>query len=104
MLKEETKGIVPCNYSGDPSDVTEVFWNKGPTQSTAKNLVHLLVGGSRNAQGRFNITDDWSLVIDGVEREDHGRYYCEVVKLGSIISNTSGVLVQGMVIFQILSI
>ena len=58
--------------------------------------------GKRSGQaydgGRFNITDDYSLVIHDVSVEDGGRYICSVadLKTGQVFRNYTNVAVTGM--------
>ena len=48
-------------------------------------------------EGRFNISEDYSLVIEDVEIEDEGRYFCEAsdTKTGRNSLNYSDVTVFG---------
>lgn len=49
-------------------------------------------------EGRFNITNDYSLLIHNVSVEDEGRYICNVadLKIGRVFSNYTNVAVIGM--------
>ena len=62
-----------------------VFWNKGTSALTARNLVALdlsVNGGAITGQGYdkglYNITPDFSLIINRVKVGDEGRFFCEV--------------------------
>nr|XP_054760777.1 obscurin-like protein 1 [Lytechinus pictus] len=73
-------GILQCRVRGEP---LAVFWEKGPDLASATNLVswHPFTGGIRVPSygiGKYNLTEDFSLVIHDVEDDDAGRYICRL--------------------------
>nr|XP_054760767.1 uncharacterized protein LOC129267043 [Lytechinus pictus] len=73
-------GILQCRVRGEP---LAVFWEKGPNLASATKLVswHPSTGGIRVPPygiGKYNITEDFSLVIHDVEDDDAGRYTCRL--------------------------
>ncbi|XP_041469932.1 uncharacterized protein LOC121419542 [Lytechinus variegatus] len=73
-------GILHCRFRGEP---LAVYWEKGPDLASATKLVswHPPTGGIRVQSygiGKYNLTEDFSLVIHDVEDNDAGRYICIV--------------------------
>ena len=100
-LQKGTEGVIPCKIE---DAVYAVYWSKGSTASTAKTIVmldnHFNAGqrvGAGYDEGRFNISEDFSLVIEDVQVADEGRYFCEGSdsKTGRNFLNHSDVSVYG---------
>nr|XP_054760999.1 uncharacterized protein LOC129267303 [Lytechinus pictus] len=95
QLINGSSGILPCQYN---HDVYEIYWvyENGHNESEGDTLVHLDMYfdiGSRSGkgvdEGRFNISDDFSLLIDPVMMQDAGRYSCIVSDIASGVSYKS---------------
>ena len=100
-LKEGSEAELKCEYE---RDALAVFWKYGFDYQTADRVVILDLqnqkgekSGPGYASGRFDITDEFSLVIVEVRVEDEGRYYCEVSdnELGVVFRNHTDVKVGG---------
>ena len=100
-LKEGSRGELVCNYQ---RDAIAVYWKKGNTSSTAVYIVILdnkynkgQRSGPGYVDGRFDISDNYTLVINDVMIKDEGRYFCEVSDddLGKLIRNYTDVQVTG---------
>ena len=81
-LERGSHRSIPCSY-GWPVD--SVTWSKGDAHSNIVDLVSLsLTNGNMARSGwgydgdRFNISDDYSLVLKDVMIWDGGRYFCTV--------------------------
>ena len=77
-----------------------MFWKFGDDYQTADRVVILDLQNQKGVRsgpgydsGRFNITDEFSLVISEVRVVDEGRYYCEVSDnlLGVVFRNHTDV-------------
>ena len=84
-LEKGIAGILPCKLNVRPKVVT---WKKGTTYSSAKILVAIdkyhnvgKISGPGYEEGLFNITADYSLVIDNVNIADDGQYFCELLEV-----------------------
>ncbi|XP_030833494.1 uncharacterized protein LOC105446464 isoform X2 [Strongylocentrotus purpuratus] len=93
--------ILPCHYT---QSVYGIYWTKqnGHSEPGGDTLVHLdtyFHVGSRCGrgveEGRFNISDDLSLIINPVKMHDGGRYSCKVsdITSGMTYSNDTDVTV-----------
>ena len=100
-LKEGSRGELICNYQ---RDALAVYWKKGHSSSTAVHVIILDLeynkgqrSGPGYEDGRFNMTDNYTLVINDVMIKDEGRYFCEVSDddLGKLIRNYTDVHVIG---------
>ena len=76
------RASLPCTY---PNEISVVIWYKGPATTNEGKLIFLNVAngmrdgvGYGNGDGRFNISDDYALIIENVTTEDEGRYICLV--------------------------
>ena len=91
-----SRGSLPCRYV---DDIFAVYWRK-KTDAGVTDLVILDNKGQRTNltdDDRFNVTDDFSLIIDGVKAGDEGEYICEVLDFatGTISRNETTVTVVG---------
>ena len=107
--KEGSRGELICNYQ---RDALAVYWKKGNTSSTAVYVVILDLeynkgrrSGPGFVEGRFDMTDNYTLVINDVMVKDEGRYFCEVSdhESGTLYRNYTDVQVIGKLSFRILS-
>eukprot|EP00057_Strongylocentrotus_purpuratus_P006280 XP_011660754.1 PREDICTED: uncharacterized protein LOC105436663 [Strongylocentrotus purpuratus] len=93
------EGLLKCAYE---RKAYAVYW-KFLSDSSSINLLvvldqHYQVGersGPGYDEGRFNITNDYSLLIHDVSVEDEGRYICEVsdFETGQVLRNYTNVTV-----------
>ena len=73
---------LPCGYD---LEVKTVYWRKGNSSADSKRITTLYNNGSIigppgfDTSWRFNVTSNYSLVINGVRLEDEGLYFCQVV-------------------------
>ena len=90
-----------CNYQ---PDALAVYWKKGNTSNTAVYVVILDLqknkgrrSGTGYEEGRFDMTDNYTLVINDVMIKDEGRYFCQVSddESGTLIRNYTDVQVIG---------
>ena len=90
-----------CDYA---HDVQTMYWSKQNQSGYFERIVTLenyLNNGSRTGlgyeTGRFEVTNNFSLVINNVKYEDEGRYLCEVldVATGHVFGNHTDVTVTG---------
>ncbi|XP_041469929.1 uncharacterized protein LOC121419540 [Lytechinus variegatus] len=83
-------GVLQCRFRGEP---LAVFWLKGPDLASETNLVTWYppprgVTVPAYATGRYNLTEDFSLVVHDVEDDDAGRYICTLSDFrGFILTN-----------------
>ena len=79
-VERGTTGVMPCRVDGE---IFSAFWRKGSTFSQATELVTYMNPGQRFGpgydEGKFNMSDDLSLIIHDVQITDEGRYYCAIV-------------------------
>ncbi|XP_063960354.1 uncharacterized protein LOC135155388 isoform X2 [Lytechinus pictus] len=89
QLLNGSSAILPCQYN---HDVYEIYWvyHNGHDESGGDTIVHLDMYfhiGSRCGkgfeEGRFNISDDFSLLIEPVMMQDGGLYSCIVTDIAS---------------------
>ena len=101
ILKEGSRGELICNYE---REALAVYWKKGNTSSTAVHVVILDLeynkgqrSGPGYEDGRFDMTDNYTLIINDVMIKDGGRYFCEVSddESGTLIRNYTDVQVIG---------
>ena len=82
---------LPCGYD---HEVNTVFWRKENSSAVdAEQIATLYSNGSRIGHPgfdtrRFDITSNYSLVINDVRLEDEGLYFCQV--LDSALDETFG--------------
>ena len=98
-MKEGSTAELKCEYE---RDALAVFWKYGYDYQTAVHVVILDLQNQKGERsgpgydtGRFNITDEFALVISEVKIEYEGRYYCEVSDniLGAVFRNHTDVAV-----------
>ncbi|XP_030834643.1 uncharacterized protein LOC105439723 [Strongylocentrotus purpuratus] len=80
-------GMLQCRFNGAP---LAVFWLKGADLTTGTNLVTWyppprVVSGSGYVSGKYNLTEDFSLVIHNVTDDDAGRYICRISNFNGFI-------------------
>ena len=101
VLEKGSTGLLPCKYERKVSAVT---WTKGPSSSEAELLLiydtfksKWRKWGPGYEDGYYNITSNYSLVINSARIENNDRYYCEVSDLesGFPIMNRTDVIVFG---------
>ncbi|XP_063960524.1 uncharacterized protein LOC135155467 [Lytechinus pictus] len=89
QLLNGSSAILPCQYN---HDVYEIYWvyQNGHDESGGDTIVKLDVyfdigkrSGKGFEEGRFNISDDFSLLIEPVMMQDYGRYSCIVSDIAS---------------------
>ncbi|XP_063961088.1 uncharacterized protein LOC129268034 [Lytechinus pictus] len=89
QLLNGSRAILPCQYH---HAVYEMYWvyNNGHKEPGGDTLVYLDMyfnigkrSGKGVDEGRFNISDDFSLLIEPVVMQDGGRYSCIVSDLAS---------------------
>ncbi|XP_063960358.1 uncharacterized protein LOC129267303 isoform X1 [Lytechinus pictus] len=84
-----SSAILPCQYHHDAYDIYWVYLNdhKESGGDTLALLDMYFNTGKRSGkgvdEGRFNISDDFSLFIEPVMMQDGGRYSCIVSDLAS---------------------
>ena len=87
-LIQGSRGVLPCEYN---RSAFAVYWKTGGELIVFLDIYYAdgSRGGLGYTSGRFNITDDYSLVIKDVAVEDEGRYTCEVSDflLGTVFRN-----------------
>ena len=101
------EGHVHCK---NQSEVKVVFWNKGDTASTVRNLAILDLedNGSKSGKGyedgSHDIAANFSLVIKSPTSEDGGRYFCEVIESKSemLFLNSTFVNIHGNLYYMLL--
>ena len=105
-LRKGTTGRLPCHVDGK---VNAVSWSKGTNYLTAAKLVILdmLIGqraGPDYYRGFYNISDDFSLVINEVQVANEGRYFCEMSDFDTdgLIFNETKVNIIGKVSYTTL--
>ncbi|XP_063961086.1 uncharacterized protein LOC135155550 [Lytechinus pictus] len=88
LLINGSSAILPCQYH---HDVYEIYWvQQNGHEPRGDTLVHLDIyfdTGKRSGkgvdEGRFNTSDDFSLLIEPVIIQDYGRYSCIVSDIAS---------------------
>ena len=104
-LEEGSRAELLCDYQ---RDAIAVYWKKGNTSSTAVYVIILDLqynkgqrSGPGYEEGRFYMTDNYTLIIEEVRVDDEGRYFCEVSDdlLGKIFRNYTDVAVVGTLSF-----
>ena len=100
-LKAGTEASLPCKVT---TKVNAVFWSRG-SDSSRRSVVALIL--HENVHDRiwpvedkvsFNISEDFSLIINNVSVEKEGQYICEVEVSATrtMLSNSTIVSVYGM--------
>ena len=99
ILQKGTHGELPCRV-GIPAAV--VFWYKGPTFWTSQLIIILSVqteekGGDGYSSRQYDVTKNFSLVINKVNIEDNDKFFCEISELdtGHNFHNSTSVVVLG---------
>ncbi|XP_041472541.1 uncharacterized protein LOC121421807 [Lytechinus variegatus] len=89
QLLNGSRAILPCQYNYAVYGIYWVYQN-GHEEPAGDTLVHLDTyfdigkrSGKGVDEGRFNISDDYSLLIDPVMMKDGGRYSCIVSDIAS---------------------
>ena len=80
-----TRGVLPCNLDRD-REIVFVHWYKGLTFSGVIIVYEYLDGdwekkGPGYESGSYNITNNISLIINSVGKEDNDQFTCEIVYL-----------------------
>ena len=75
-----------CEVSGNPPPA--VYWNKDTSQ---------ILMFPRQNHGRFSVTDDGTLIIKPVRKEDAGVYMCQALSAGGNAIATAKISVKGEV-------
>ena len=82
VLELGSRASLPCSY---PNEISVVIWYKGDVTTTEGKLVFLNVengersgDGYADGAGRFDLTDDYALIIENVTTEDEGKFICQV--------------------------
>ena len=100
-LQKGATGLLPCKYNDDVSAVT---WSKGPAIIGADLLLVYdtflqtwRTWGPGYDSGLYNVTNEFSLVINTAAIENNDRYFCEVldVATGRPFSNHTDVTIFG---------
>ena len=83
ILQKGATGVLPCKYNDEASDIT---WTKGPQIHDAALLLVYDVSrgywrrwGPGYDSGLYNVTNEFSLVINTAAIENDDRYFCEVL-------------------------
>ncbi|XP_071510272.1 roundabout homolog 2-like, partial [Diadema antillarum] len=101
VLQYGDRATLKCQYE---EAVNAVYWLKGDTYADAELLVLLDLfqeisdrKGPGYDQGWYNISEDYSLVINSTRIQDRGKHFCAVLDLttGSLLSNSTYVEVVG---------
>ncbi|XP_071494162.1 uncharacterized protein [Diadema antillarum] len=89
------QGKLQCKFHGAPQSVT---WRKGNTFSSSSTLVlwhENVIDGESYRAGLLTLDANYSLVINRVDEDDAGRYYCNVTDYrGILIGNFTDVSVK----------
>ncbi|XP_072166082.1 uncharacterized protein [Diadema setosum] len=95
VLQRGLQGKLMCEFHGTPQSVT---WRKGNTFSSSSTLVlwhENVVDGESYRAGLVTLDANYSLVINRVDEDDAGRYYCNVTDYrGILIGNYTDVSVR----------
>ena len=79
------KGLLRCSYERKPYVVYWIFTNESSSSNLLVALHQYILVGERSGpgydEGRFNITNDYSLLIHDVSVKDEGKYTCKVADL-----------------------
>ena len=83
----KTRGVLPCNLDRD-REIAYAFWYKGVTFTGRLIIYNYRDGvweklGPGYESGSYNITENFSLIINSVSLEDNDQFTCEIVYLGA---------------------
>lgn len=73
-----------CSVHGNPPP--NVFWNKDTGQ---------ILMFPRQDYGRFSVTDDGTLIIEPVRKEDQGEYVCQALNVAGTAFAKARITVKG---------
>ena len=101
VLQKGERGMLPCRVGREVATVT---WSRGPELPTAAvlTILQFLNGkvfktGQGYADGLYDITDDFTLIINESTIDHIGNYFCEILDpdSGRPIANNTNVIVFG---------
>ena len=83
----KTRGVLPCNLDRD-REIAYAFWYKEVTHTERLIIYNNRDGvweklGPGYESGSYNITENFSLIINSVSLEDDDQFTCEIVYLGA---------------------
>ena len=93
--------MLPCKYN---DEVSEITWTKGPQiHDAAFLLVYEVLRGNWRIwgpgydSGLYNVTNEFSLVINTIAIENTDRYFCEVRDMATrtLFNNHTDVTIFG---------
>ena len=98
-----------CPEFRSGENIYGVYWYKGESidDQSKVRLVSRFLGKVFPGKDRFNMTSDFSLIIQGVVQSDEGRYLCEVApidsgnRVGDVHINVIGMFLNGKVFFLV---
>ena len=85
FLQMKTRGVLPCNLDRD-REIAYLLWYKGVTVTEDLIIYNYRDGvweklGPGYESGSYNITNNFSLIINSVSLEDNDQFTCEIVYL-----------------------
>ena len=101
VLQTGERGMLPCRVG---REVAQVTWSRGPELSMAAVLTILQFLNGKvyktsqgYADGLYDITDDFTLIINESTIDHIGNYFCEILDSdsGRPIANNTNVIVFG---------